>query len=322
MAGAGSRVLVACSGGPDSMALLDSLHRWAVATGRFVAVGHVNHGLRRASAADARFVERQAAARGLPCAVEHVETRGFARGRGRGMEDAARTLRYRALARIARRFQCPLVVTAHTLNDQVETLFLNLLRGTGPAGLGGMSHITPWPVGPGPLLGRPFLELRRNQLLGFLRDRRIPFRVDATNRQPIFLRNRLRPVLASWDRLRPGFLERVARTAQILRDEEAYWLNLLAVGKRRSPGGNRLDRRVFLRYHVAEQRRRLRLLFGLTHFESMERVRQFAADRASGPLDLPEGKVSKTKGMLVFHRKRAGTFSPADRYGQSRRRAP
>jgi tRNA(Ile)-lysidine synthase len=117
------------------------------------------------------------------------------------MEDAARELRYTALASLARRFRCPRVATAHTLDDQTETVVLNLLRGTGPSGLAGMVDRGPWPVSiPGrrPSLLRPLMIFSKKEILRYLQSRGLPFRVDATNALPLFLRNRLRPVLRSW----------------------------------------------------------------------------------------------------------------------------
>ncbi len=305
-AGKGGRLLIACSGGPDSVALLNVADRWRRMTGMFVAVGHVDHGLRgRASRADAVFVRKECSRLGIPCGVVRAPVRAWAQKRGRGVEDAARELRYRALAQLARRFRCSAVATAHTLDDQVETLFLNLLRGTGPAGLAGMAEASPWPY---PAQGRlsqgrmtlirPLLNVPKKEILRYLRAHNIPFRIDASNALPLFLRNRLRPVLRSWETLRPGFFQRVAQTARIVRDEEAFWRTRLPF--RRKARRVRLERTPFLRYHVAEQRRRLRHLYGLSRFEVVERVRLFAADHARGPLDIPGGRVSKTKRFLFF----------------------
>jgi tRNA(Ile)-lysidine synthase len=287
------------------MALLDLADRWRRETGGFIAVGHVDHGLRgAASRADARFVQRECARRGLPGAVRRAPAAALARRRKRGLEDAARRLRYQALSRIARRFHCPVVATAHTLDDQAETVFINLFRGAGPAGLAGMAPSARWPAPSAtisPRLVRPFLSVRKEELLSYLRARRLRFRTDATNNQPLFLRNRLRPVLQAWEKERPGFLARVARTAGLLRDEEDYWSRRLARnGFRREKPRVRLERGPFLRYHVAEQRRRLRHLYGITRFGPLERVRGFAADRATGPLDIPGGKVVKTARYLFF----------------------
>lgn len=296
------------------MALLDLAQGWARQSGAFLAAAHVDHGLRgRASRADAAFVERFCRARGIPVDVRRAAVRTLARRRGKGLEDAARHARYAALARAARRFRCPAVATAHTLGDQVETVFLNLLRGTGPAGLAGMAPAAPWPAGRGPRLLRPLLGLRREALAAHLRRRRIPWRRDETNEAPIFLRNRLRPVLRRWDAERPGLFERVSRTAQILRDEEDFWRSRLGVpaeADRRKTRPRRLEVGPFLRYSIGEQRRRLRHRFGLARFESLERVRALAAAPGPGTLDLPGVRVRRIGRRLLFSYRRPGTKSP------------
>lgn len=294
-AGDPRRLLLAVSGGPDSTALLALAADEARESGRFLAVGHVDHGLRRASAGDAAFVRRAAARLGLTAAVLKVPVRRRAAGRGLSGEEAARVLRYEALARLARRFRCPAAAAAHTADDQAETVLINLLRGTGPAGLGGMSPSSPWPVGRGPRLLRPLLGARRGDLRAFLKTRRQPFRRDATNDQPLFLRNRIRPTLAAWEAERPGAVERIARTAALLRDEEAWWERRLA------SVGDRLELARFKRYDVALQRRLLRRAFGLASHAAVERARAFALD--PGPArrqSLPGGWAVKRDGRLLF----------------------
>lgn len=285
------------------MALLDVADRWRRMTGGFLAVGHVDHGLRgRSSRADAAFVKKECARREIPFGVRRAPVPSWVRKHRRGVEDAARELRYKALAQLARGFRCGAVATAHTLDDQVETVFLNLLRGTGPAGLAGMAEDSAWPfplTGRAPRLIRPFLNVPKREVFRYLGARGLSFRVDKSNALPLFLRNRLRPVLRSWERLRPGFFQRVSQTARILRDEEGFWRSRFPF--RRKKPRFRLERAPFLRYHVAEQRRRLRHFYGLTRFDVLERVRLFVSDRARGPLDIPRGRVSKTERFLTFH---------------------
>jgi tRNA(Ile)-lysidine synthetase-like protein len=306
------------------MALLDLADRWRREKDGFVAVGHVNHGLRgKASRADAVFVQRFCRSRNLPCYVRHVPVKSWAKTHKKGLEESARILRYQTLAHWARRLHCNAVATGHTLNDQVETIFMNLLRGTGPAGLTGMAAESPWPVavrGALPRLLRPLLSVPRRAIESHLKTNNILYRKDATNDAPVFLRNRLRPTLNLWEKWRPGFMERVAQTARLLRDEEDYWRRrLTGDGKtsRRKKPLRRLDLTPFLKYPIVEQRRRLRLLFGLTHFESVERVRAFAEATSArkggpkGPLDLPGVRVEKAGRHLLF--RPSGTISDRTR---------
>jgi len=299
------RVVVACSGGPDSMALLDLVHRWRLEQNVFVVVVHVDHGLRPSSKTDAVFVQKACLKRGLKIVVRRVNVRSLADRDGRGIEDAARQRRYQALSSVAHQFRCSWVLTAHTLNDQAETFFINLLRGTGPAGLGAMAPRSPWPVATqktSPRLFRPLLGVSKEELLAYLKKENVPSRLDPSNASPKFLRNVLRPLLQSLEKVRPGFFHRVAQTAQLLRDEEDFWKTRLGPSLRRLI---RLERASFMRYHVAEQRRLLRHRYGLSRFDSLERVRLFVSDGAQGPLDIPGEKVVKTKRTLLFKLKKA-----------------
>jgi tRNA(Ile)-lysidine synthase len=274
------------------MALLDTADRWARTVGVDIAVGHVDHGLRRKAGADARHVFKQARLRSRPCGILKAPARKEARRRGKGLEEAARHTRYIALARLARRYRCDAVLTAHTLNDQAETFFLNLLRGAGPAGLAAMAPQSPWPapIPKPPALWRPFLGVTRSEVEAYLASHRVPFREDETNSQPLFLRNEIRPLLARWEELRPGFFHRVGRLAEILRDEEDFWTRRLA---RRT--GTALDARRLARLHRAEQRRLLRLWarpLGLS-FPALESLRDLALGRPGRSLDLPGGRFAK-----------------------------
>ena len=124
----GERILVAVSGGVDSMVLLAAMHELAGAAGWKLSVAHFNHQLRgRASAADERFVGQAAGKLGLPFYAGRGAVKSFAKKRGVSIEMAARELRHKFLAQTARRFKCPVVALAHHADDQVELFFLRLL---------------------------------------------------------------------------------------------------------------------------------------------------------------------------------------------------
>src|SRR5258708_3199306 len=113
----GARLLVAVSGGPDSLALAHIL----LGLPYSLIIGHVDHQLRKGSSGDAHFVERLARQWDIPCEVKRVNVKAYAKVHGLGLEEAARTVRYRELAVMAKKFKCAAVVTAHTANDQAET---------------------------------------------------------------------------------------------------------------------------------------------------------------------------------------------------------
>lgn len=191
------RFLVAVSGGADSVALLHLL----VAHGfRNLVVCHLNHRLRgRASDGDARFVARLSRTLGLAVQCGRDQVAARARRDKVSVEVAARATRHSFFAACAAKYRCPRVVLAHHADDQAETVLLNLLRGA--AGLTGMTESGEHRVdGRRLVFLRPLLGVRRSELRGWLMERGLPFREDATNAEPLTPRNRLRnealPLLA------------------------------------------------------------------------------------------------------------------------------
>ncbi|MGC3970410.1 MAG: tRNA lysidine(34) synthetase TilS [Pirellulales bacterium] len=186
-------VLVAVSGGADSTALLNALARLRPreATGRLIAA-HCNHGLRGAeSDADEAFVRRLAEELGCEAIIERADVVAAAAARGDGLEEAARSVRYRFLEATAGRTGARYIATAHTLDDQAETLLLRILRGTGIAGLGGIPKARA-AAGGGVGLVRPMLTLRRSDVLAYLSELGRTYRDDSSNADHSFTRNRVR----------------------------------------------------------------------------------------------------------------------------------
>ncbi|MBI2950678.1 tRNA lysidine(34) synthetase TilS, partial [bacterium] len=256
----GETVLVAVSGGPDSVCLLDLLSRLREALGIRLCVAHLNHRLRgRASDADARFVERAAKRMQLPCEVGVCDVGALSKAEGRSLEDAAREARLRFLEEARRRVGASRIALGHTRSDQAETVLLRLLRGSGRGGLGAMR-----PVRDGVWV-RPLLGVSRGEVERYLTLRGLPFRRDATNRDVRFTRNRIRRDLLP--RLRRDYNPDVegvlARTASILAEEEA-WLEgvvqrAFVRAQRPSPPGKIvLDVQRVLGYHLALRRRVIR----------------------------------------------------------------
>jgi tRNA(Ile)-lysidine synthase len=188
-------IVLAVSGGPDSIALMWLAARWrrALARGpRLVAVT-VDHGLRAEAAAEAREVKRLARILDLP----HRTVRWSGAKPRTGLPAAARAARYRLLARAARAHGATHVLTAHTRDDQAETLLMRMLRGSGIAGLAAMARES---EREGVLLARPFLNVSKSQLIATLRKAKIDFADDPTNRDLNFTRPRIRtlmPLLAT-----------------------------------------------------------------------------------------------------------------------------
>jgi tRNA(Ile)-lysidine synthase len=189
-------VLVAFSAGPDSTALLAALatFRPTDATGKLVAA-HFNHRLRGAES-DADEAQAVASAERLrvECVVGRGDAATAADERGDGIEEAARDQRYRFLTETAMRLGLRYIATAHTLDDQAETVLHRLLRGTGLGGLAGIPRVRALAGGTISLI-RPLLKFRRSEVLEYLRECDLPYRVDASNNDVRFTRNRLRHAL-------------------------------------------------------------------------------------------------------------------------------
>jgi tRNA(Ile)-lysidine synthase len=189
----GGRVLVAVSGGVDSMVLLHVLVKLKAEFGTKLLVAHFNHQLRgRESDADERFVRRAAAKLGLPFHAGRGEVKSHAAEQGISVEMAARELRHAFLAQTAVALKCPVLATAHHADDQVETFFLRLLRGSGGEGLAGMKWISASPANRRVQIVRPLLDVAKEELELFAKANRLEFRNDASNALPDILRNRVR----------------------------------------------------------------------------------------------------------------------------------
>ena len=218
----GMRLGVAVSGGADSVALLLRLVGLWQELGLVPTVLHVHHGIRGAEAdADAVFVEQLADRLGQRFLQHYVDTLARADKEQETIEEAARKLRYTWFEDLLARNQLDAVATAHTLDDQAETVLLKLLRGAWTEGLAG---IFPVVERAGGLILRPFLRTRRAEIEAWLKELGQPWCEDSTNADSAYTRNRIRcnllPILAEYN---PQVASQLGNIAKIARDEEEYW---------------------------------------------------------------------------------------------------
>ncbi len=212
----GERVLVALSGGPDSVCLLHVLNRmkdnWRL---RLHAL-YIDHGLREEAAEEAEFCKELAVELGVGFSSHSIDVKGFAEQEGLGIQEAARILRYRLLEEEAIRQDFDRIATGHHADDQAETILIRLLRGTGPVGLAGIPPVR------GKVI-RPLIELERWMIEDYLREQGLRYMMDASNLKRDYLRNRVRldlmPILK---RFNPKIVNSLYRTAQILREENDF----------------------------------------------------------------------------------------------------
>ncbi|MBA2305873.1 MAG: tRNA lysidine(34) synthetase TilS [Acidobacteria bacterium] len=302
----GGRVVVALSGGPDSVALLHILRDLEHAGDLTVAgVAHFNHQLRGdASEGDEQFCRNLAAIQGLPFEVDGGDVREIARREKRSIEDAARRLRYAFLHEAARRVNADAIAVGHSREDQAETFLLRLLRGAGTRGL---SSIRP----KAGMVIRPLLDVSRAELRQYAANHQLDYREDATNADLTVPRNRVRHELLPYlaHEFSPGIVEVLARDAALAREDddrlEAEAIDLAAsvVLTNRPSAGDRtvhLDRGRLLSRHPALASRvallALRRLAGdrFVGFNDVQRFLDFA--RAGG-----EGRALSLPGQQALH---------------------
>lgn len=251
-------VLVAVSGGVDSMVLLQILHRLSRKHAWRLTVAHLNHRLRgRSSDADERLVTRTAHKLGLSVIVERTKVKAVAATERISLEMAARKVRHEFLARTAERLKIRTLALAHHADDQVELFFLRLLRGSGGEGLAGMKWQNPSPANPKLELVRPLLDQPKETLREFARENKITFREDASNASSDILRNRIRcellPLLRR--KYQPALDRTVARVMEIT-GAEAECVGQLATDWLATPPGTA---RPFANLPTAVQRRCLQI---------------------------------------------------------------
>ncbi len=305
-------VIVAVSGGADSVALLHLLMRLQGPLTFTLHVAHVDHGLRETSAEDARFVQALGARWGVPVSVERRPVGPICEREGWSLEDGARRVRYQVLLELARRHRASRIALAHTADDQAETVLMRLVRGTGLLGLGAIPIQRPlddeiWVV-------RPLLAIWRREVLAYLEEAGLAYREDETNGDRRFVRNRIRrELLPLLERdYNPNIKGALTQLAEQSRWDYAYlqeaagrqWKRMVKVHPHPSRGvGAKPPRQVaisipmFLRQPKALQRQLVRQAilhvrgelgrFEFRHWVEAERL--FVERPAGTVLDLPSG---------------------------------
>ncbi len=214
----GDRVVVAVSGGADSMALLHAL--WAIRMDFHLSlfVAHLNHGLRPEGEREALWVGRMAGKLGIPIHRGKVDVRSFQKEKALTLQEAARELRYSFLQEVARKCRAAKIAWGHTADDQAESLIIRLLRGSGTRGLSGIP-----PMRDGIHI-RPLIESWREEIEDYLKSRKIACLTDPSNQSLLYLRNRVRhellPLLQQYN---PRIRQILVQMADLFRTEEEFW---------------------------------------------------------------------------------------------------
>lgn len=285
----GCHVLCALSGGRDSVYLLYRLLEWREQGRLRVSAAHFNHRLRgEESQRDEVFVRGLCHDLNVPLYTGEADVSAYAREQGVGVEEAARSLRYAFLERTQQEIGADRIATAHHAEDQAETMLLNLVRGAGTKGLGGI------PPKRGAIV-RPLLLTTRREIDEYLNRKGCTYVEDSTNSQDIctrnILRHRVMPVLQE---LNPAFAEHAARSSLLLRADDAYLQSQLPV-----TDGDGVDCRLLLELPYPLASRMVRSLWG-GHLSSAHvgQILEFARGDGLGYLHVPGAVIRRDGGRL------------------------
>jgi len=297
----GERVVLAVSGGADSLALLHAIARLSQRFSLTAHVAHFDHGQRADSASDGAFVREQAEALRLPCTIGALTEPRTAK---RSIEEHLRTQRDAFLGATARATDSSRILTGHTRNDQAETVLLNLLFGAGRRGLGGMPPAR-WRI------ARPLIDRSRDETEAFCTALGLEPRRDETNLDPTFRRNKVRleilPVLLA---VNPNLIEQLAQLADVQREEDFYLDGLAGKAAMASEDarGSSAEIERLADAPLPVRRRAIRLLarnegVGLTFSQCEQLVRLVAQGRDGAGIDLDGGlSARRVAGLLTVGR--------------------
>lgn len=311
MLASGDRVVVAVSGGGDSVCLLDVLSRLKDLFSIDLVVAHFDHGLRLGE--DETETQLVASlAESLSLSFETGRAGVFLKTGDPSLEERARDTRYQFLEEVKTKTQAQKIALGHHLNDQAETVLMRLLRGSGPSGLAGIAPFRDKTV------IRPLIELTREEIEGYLKKRKLPYVSDPSNLDTRFMRNSIRlELLPQLKKYQPRIVEILGKTAEIMRRDEA-WFEERAEAWIREFAENEVDEKVsiplppFAALAEPEKARVIRQALrrvggnlravGFRHVEAINRVA--AGKRPQARVDLPNGvTVNKIYKNLIFFRK-------------------
>lgn len=303
----GDKVLVACSGGPDSLALLDVLLKLQHKLGISIQVAHVNHLLRGdAAERDAQFVKDFCRNFNVPCHIGCFDVQSLAKTHGRGFEEEARIIRYEYFNMLLIKHKLNKIIVGHHLDDQAETVLHNIIRGSGSRGLRGIMPIN------GNII-RPFLCVTKAEIFKYCKQEQLVPCIDATNESTEYMRNKIRleilPFLRTYNK---NITDALARLAEIMREEYDYiemqtekeWREVVCRQEEFA-----LNLTVLLVKHKAMQRELLRKAYikftnntnGLS-YKNIDRLLEFCNSGSSGSMIELPGKiiVYKNYDCIIF----------------------
>jgi len=316
----GETVLVGLSGGPDSVCLLVLLHRIKAAFNLTLHAVYVDHNLRPGETpAEIAYCTELCGDMKVDFRVKSIDVKGFVKEHGGNKQEAARDLRYRAFHEAAMEIRADRISLAHNADDQAETVFMRLIRGTGASGLAGI------PAKRGPII-RPLLEIERKDIEDFLVSENIRYVVDSSNLQADYFRNKFRlMIMPELKKMNPNLIQGVNNTVSILQEEERY-LGIIVTKTLMKMISRKTERRIELFLTPMEAmdivilRRLLRRVLDETEglrgisFAHIEDIIRLVKEGSSGDrIYLPKGiRVIKDYSLLVITSERPRTIASGE----------
>ncbi len=214
----GDKIVVGVSGGPDSISLLHLLVKYKEKFGIDIVVCHINHLIREDSTDDEKYVENYCEKNGIKFYTKRIDVENFAKENKLSVEDAGRRIRYEFFEEIKEKENANKIAIAHNKNDNAETILLNLIRGTGSKGLEGIR-----PIDEKRGIIRPLINLEKKDILSFCDKEKLDPRIDSTNSQNIYRRNKIRnDILPKLSEINPNIVDTLVRTSEIIYEENKF----------------------------------------------------------------------------------------------------
>lgn len=219
----GDSIVVGVSGGPDSITLLDILLKLQKEINFDIVVAHINHMIRSEAIDDEKYVENYCKNKDIPFYAKRIEVEKIAKEQKIGTEEAGRNLRYEFFNEVLEISNSNKIATAHTKNDNVETVLMNIIRGSGTKGLKGIEAIRDSKY------IRPLIEISRDEIEEYCEKNKLEPRIDKTNMENIYTRNKVRNLLIPYlkKEFNPNIIEAINRLSDIAKEEENYIENIV-----------------------------------------------------------------------------------------------
>ncbi|MBR4632504.1 MAG: tRNA lysidine(34) synthetase TilS [Elusimicrobia bacterium] len=220
----GDKVLLAVSGGADSMVMASLFSMLTKVLNIEVIVVNFNHNLRKESVKEAKIVQKFISSLGMECILKNLNTKEYAQKNDISVETAGRQLRYSGLEEIAKKYKCNKIATAHNMNDNAETVIMWLLRGTGTEGLTGIPMVRK--IDNGLTVIRPLLPITRTLIDDYAKKTKIKFCTDKTNFKKDYTRNKIRlTLIPQLKKINPSVIEHIYNLSCIVKNETDYFRN-------------------------------------------------------------------------------------------------